>query len=195
MAIVTENMALLSINTLSTTSKAKRRPPIYVALYSGVGSFGTVSTGDIVNQKATIFGADVAYLFNSWLGAGIKINNGICNVELNGDGSGSYRDQITFIGPSIHGLWAKERLEFTAGAAAGTFKWTISNVEVSDLSISNQSASSTGAFLWTGVNYMLTRNIGVALNIQSALGTVKIDKGLERNPAGANLTLGVNFRF
>jgi len=170
-----------------------RPVPFYLNLSAGASGFGTVSFGDLDKRSATVFGADVAYFFNSWLGAGVKWNMANCNVDFGK--AGSYHDQITFIGPGIYGRWAKERIEFAAGASVGSLRWRLSNVEVNHIAGSNQSAATTGAFLWTGVNYLLTRNIGVALNLQSTMGTVKTDEGLERNPAGASVVMGINFRF
>ena len=174
-------------------SPVDRRPSFYLDISAGVSRFGTVSFGDMDKRSATVFGADVTYYFNSWLGAGIKLNMANCNVDF-GD-TGSYHDHITFIGPGMYGRWAKERIEFLAGASAGSLKWKLSDVEIKNISGTNQSAASTSAFLWTGVNFLLTKNIGVALKVQSALGTVKTSEGLERNPAGASVAVGVNCRF
>jgi len=72
----------------------------------------------------------------------------------------------------------------------------MTNVKPNDIVTGkNQSSSSTGACLWTGVNYMLTGSIGAGLNVQSLLGTVKTGDGMERNPAGISVAAGINFRF
>ena len=167
--------------------------PYYVALSTGASGFGTVSFGDMDKRSAIVFGADIAYFFNTWLGAGVKMNMANCNVDFND--MGTYHDKITFFGPCAYTRWAKERIEFVAGASVGLLKWNLSDVEVKNITGSNQSATTTGAFLWTGVNYMLTKKIGAAINVQSALGTVKTNEGLERNPAGASATIVLNYRF
>ena len=167
--------------------------PFYAAISAGAGSFGTVTTGNMFHSGALAFGADVAYFFNTWLGAGVKLN--MANRNVNFGNEGTWRDRVMFVGPGVYARWAKNRIEFTAGASVGSLQWKMSNVKVNDVAASSQSASAAGAFLWTGVNYLLTQNIGIGLNVQSALGTVKNDNGLERNPAGAGVTLGVNYRF
>jgi len=189
LAVVSEYVALtrpeianlIRLSSTATTRPILRRLPLYAAISAGISGFGTVSVDDMVNRSATVFGVDIAYFFNAQLGAGIKLNMSICNVDF-GD-AGAWRDRVMFIGGGLYGRWAANRLELVAGASVGSLRWNMSNVELKDFDGTDQSAASIGAFLWTGINYMLTRNIGVGVNVQSAFGTITTDNGMERNPA------------
>ena len=193
--VAQERPDIATINRFtSTTRKKSRSGQFHMAVSAGTGGFGTVSRGDMVNKGTTVFGADVAYFFNSNSGAGIKANMTNSDVDFGEDGS--WNDRVMFIGAGFYGRWAKNRLELTAGAAVGSLRWDMTNVKSDEIAAGqNQSASSTGAFLWTGVNYMLSGNIGVGLNVQSAFGTVKAGNGMERNPAGVSVAAGISFRF
>ena len=192
LAIVNVNVNI-NIEVTAATTPVARKHPVYLSLAAGVTNFGSYAPGEIQNSGAIVFGADVAYLLNTWLGAGVKFNMANCDVNFGDDET--WRDRVTFIGPGLYGRWAKNRIEFTAGAAVGSLRWNMLNMKVNDVAVSNKSVNATGAFLWTGINYMLTHNTGIAMNVQSALGTVKTDGGAERNPAGAGVTIGINFRF
>lgn len=183
---IVENEKLASVTSV-------RQPLFYVALTSGISSFGSVS-GDTGNgTTAFVFGADVAYFFNSWLGVGVKLNVGSCDVDF--AGAGSYHDRVMFYGPALYIRKGKDKLAFTLGTGIGGLNWNISKAGIDDVSLDNGSYTSMGGFLSAGVSYMFTQYFGLGLNAQSTLGSVKDATRNERNPAGAGITLGLNFRF
>ena len=52
-----------------------------------------------------------------------------------------------------------------------------------------------GGFISAGLNYMFSKHVGIFLNVQSLLGTIKDDDGYTRNPAGFGSTIGLSFRL
>ena len=161
-------------------------PSFYLALTAGASTFGTVSFAGITKGGPSIFGADFAYFFNSWLGMGLKMNAGICNVDIGA--SNTYSDIVTFIGPSLYSRLGKGAFAFTIGAGGGLlyWKWEIQHEDSNVL-------LSAGGFLSAGFNYMLTRNFGIGLNVQSVFGSAGDSE--QRKPAGIGGSMGINFRF
>ena len=170
---------------------AAANPPFYVALTAGASTFGSYSMGKIEKGGPGVFGADVAYFFLPYLGAGLKVNVGICEVDF-GE-SLTYNETITFAGPALHGIFRKGVLAFTGVAGVGVLNWNYRKKLVS--ASLTESYTTAGASLSAGVNYMLTRHVGVVFNVQSVLGAVKDDAGNERKPAGIGASLGLNVRL
>ena len=170
--------------------------PFYAAFAVGASSYGSYSLAKVNSGGAFLVGADVAYFFSPWLGAGLKLSMSSCEVDFSE--SFTFKETVTFAGPALYGRWGNETVTFTAGAGAGMLKWKLSNLsDNTGVSKEKDAASYTtaGGILSAGVSYMLAQNLGVGLNVQSVLGSAK-DKGdNERKPAGIGATLGINFRF
>ena len=168
-------------------------PPFYLAVTAGVSTFGSVSLGSITNGGSGVFGADIAYFFNSSsFGMGLKLNVGMTEVDFGN--SFSYNEMVMFAGPALYGRWGKGAVAFTSCAGVGILNWKW-NVSESGNTRNYDPSSAVGGFLSAGVNYMFTKNVGIGLNVQSILGSVKDDDGYERKPTGIGATLGFNFRF
>ena len=96
-------------------------PPLYLAITAGKSAFGTASFGEITNGGPGVFGADIAYFFSSWLGAGLKLNAGVCNVDF-GE-SIDYQETVMFVGPAFYGRFGKGAFAFTVAAGGGLINW------------------------------------------------------------------------
>jgi len=171
-------------------------PSFLVAINGGASTYGTVSFGEIDSGGAALAGADFAYFFTSWLGAGLKVNALICNVDF-GE-KYTYSDMAMLFGPALHARFGKNKFAVTACAAACGINWIVSK-QTGDFSTdtSDKSFTSMGALFSAGVSYRFTENLGLGLNVQSALGTVKDkdDINFERNLTGVGFTLGIHFNF
>ena len=183
----------------SSSSRASSREPkteptggLYAALWSGANTFGKFSEGDADSGGAFVLGADVAYFFNPNLGVGLKINVANCDVNLSD--WFLYRDRVIFFGPAFHFRRDMGKLSVNANVGAGGLNWQLSDIQVDKVSKDNDSATGFGAFLSAGVNFMATQSLGIGLNLQSALGSVKAGD-YERHPASIGVVLGVNYRF
>ena len=165
----------------------------YVNVIAGISGFGTVSLGDLTNNISIVYSADVAYFFNKWFGVGVIFNMANCKAEI--DEKNSYNDQITFFGAGLYGRCRKNFIEFNAGVTAGSLGWKMTNIKIADFETINQSASTFGLFLSSGVNFIVSKNFGITLCAQSALGTIKNKAEIERNPASAGVMAGVSVRF
>ena len=194
-AIVTDEMrtgGVAIISEHSTFSSRRRTSEILVGLSSGVGVYGDIPFGDVISGNATVIGADAAWFMNKYLGVGVKWNIGISKVYF---GEAIYSERMNFAGPTVYFRWLKRnRLSVITSASAGTMNW---NWTWNDDFAAEEtgSATSVGGFLTTGINFMLTPNIGIGANIQTALGSVKDNKGNLRKPAGAGGTIGLVFSF
>lgn len=167
----------------------------FVAINGGVSTYGSVSFGEIDSGGAASFGADVAYFFTSWLGAGLKVNALNCKVDLSE--KYTYNDLVMFYGPALYGRFGKNKFAVAACAAVCGINWKMTKQISNGQSLDDKSFTSVGALLSVGVNYRLTRNLGLGLNVQSPLGIVK-DKDVEnfeRKLTGIGCTLGIHFNF
>ena len=163
----------------------------YAALSAGTGSFGSVSFGK-TEGSAFLLGADAAYFFKTWIGAGLKLNTISGKVDF-GERL-TYHDRVMFYGPALHGCFGKNSVNVNVCAAIGGINWKLSNQMRKGVSEDDKSLTTLGGFLSAGVSYRFTKNMGVGFNVQSMLGTAK-DDVIHRNPAGIGCTLGLNFRF
>ena len=181
-----------------TTKKEKTSKTenlFYAAITFGGTTLGTYSIAEKMNGNALLVGADIAYFFSPSLGAGLKLNMSTSDVKFSD--YLAYREGLTFIGLALYGQMGNDRLVFTAGAGAGALNWRLSNVDnkTTTVLIKNSSFSTVGGFLSAGLSYMLTHNIGVGMNVQTVLGTLKDNEEYERKPTGIGVTIGGNFRF
>ena len=167
--------------------------PFYIGLSGGKSAFGSVSIGEMKSKSPIVFGLDAAGFFSSSIGAGIKFN--MANSKVDFGEAGSWSDQIIFVGPGLYGRWIKDKLEFTANASIGALMWKMSDFKVNSALQDAKSATSIGGYLSTGIYYLVSNNVSIGLNLQSAIGKVKVEDGLERNPAGAGITVGVGVKF
>ena len=168
---------------------------VYMSVTAGAGSFGSYTLGEINNGGTVLFGADVAYFFSPYIGAGLKFNVASCKVNFKGETPFTYRDQLTFFGPALFGRLGKERTAFTIGAGIGIITWELLDIMEDHLSVYNEAYTAAGGFLSAGFNYMFTPHFGFILNVQTVAGTIKDQYDWERKPAGIGGTLGLNFRF
>jgi len=181
----------------SPENKMKEQPaadylPYYAALAAGASSFGSVSFGHVEGLVLS-FGADLAYFFNPWLGAGIKLNTMSCNIDF-GEAF-SYHDRVIFLGPALYGRFEKNKMTCIASAGAGGCIWMMNHQISNGNTRDNMSCTSPGGFLSAGVNYSLTQQFGIGLNVQSAVCSMKNACGYERKPSGIGGTLGINYKF
>jgi len=166
--------------------------PYFTALTVGASPFGSVSFGDVEGLMLA-FGADMAYFFNPWLGAGIKLNTMSCHIDF-GEAF-SYRDRVIFLGPALYGRFDISKMTCIASAGAGGCIWMMNHQISNNNSRDNISCTSPGGFLSAGVIYSLTEQFGIGLNIQSAISSMKNACDYERKPAGIGGTLGINYKF
>ena len=176
---------------LDTQSDRQERAPFYLSLTGGVGAFGSVSFGETDDGFALLLGADAAYFFNSWFGAGIKLNTMSAKVDF-GDEL-TYSDMLMFYGATFHGRFGKNRFKVNVCIAAGEINWKLSNQTRYGNSIEDASHTSFAGFLSTGVSYRFTKNIGAGINLQTLTGAIKEEA--QRNPAGTGVTMGIVFSF
>ena len=167
--------------------------PFYAGLSGGTGSFGSVSVGEMKGKAPIMFGLDAAGFFNSNIGAGIKFN--MANSKVDFGEAYSWNDQIIFAGAGLYGRWAKDKLELTASTSIGALMWKTSNFTEKGVVSEDKSATGLGGYFCTGINYLVSKNISIGLNLTSTLGKVKTDDDFTRNPAGAGVMVGVGFRF
>ena len=178
---------------VSGESQNKEYLPLYISLSGGVRNFGSVSIGEMKGKAPIVVGFDAAYFFNSSFGAGLKFN--MANSKVDFAESGCWDDRIMFIGAGLYGRWSVQKLELLASAAAGTLLWNMSNYKLNNATQPDNSANSFGAFLNAGISYKVSKNIGIGINFQSVIGKIKIEDGLERNPAGGGAVLILNFEL
>ena len=174
------------------TESLSRTRGLNIAVSSGVNTFGTISVGDIDKGGAFVIGTDVAYFFNSYLGAGLKLNVSTCDIKLSEYFLSS--DRLMFIGPALYGRFEKGKLVFGANVSVGGLNWNLSEVRIGDVSFEEESATSVSVFLSAGVHYMITRTFSFGVNVQSLLGSIKTDN-YERTPAPLGVAFEVNYRF
>jgi hypothetical protein len=166
--------------------------PYYAALMAGMSSFGSVSFGNVDGYVLSI-GADVAYFLNPWLGAGIKLNTMSCQIDF-GE-TFSYRDMVIFLGPALHGRLGISKISCMVSAGAGGCIWMMRRQISNNTSRDNVSCAAPGGILSAGVNYCLTQQIGVGLNVQSTISTLKNSSGYERKTKGIGGALGIHYKF
>ena len=165
---------------------------VYAAVSAGVSGFGTIWIGEAEGYPL-VLDAEGAYFFKKSFGAGLKFNSSICNVDIKDVGIIG-REIISFFGPAAYLRFGSNRIFFTAGAGVGMLNCTfIRDYYNYDYEYGTY-ALSAGGFVSAGVSYMLTRNMGVGLNIQSIIGTMK-NMDYQRNPTGIESTIGINFNF
>ena len=176
-------------------------PPVYISLSAGPSLFGKLSFGDTEGMVLAL-GGDLAYFFNSWLGAGVKLNTLNCTIDFD---DLKYKDMVMFLGPALHARFGQNNFKFNLCAAGGLLNWKLSDASGS-YKFDDLSHKSFGTYLSAGVGYWFTKNIGVSFNINTMLGSVK-DKEDKRffnnnsnypyerklnNPGGS---VGLNIRF
>ena len=199
LAIVTVNVNV-TINVdapplEAAAASAARKQPVYLSVAAGATTFGSYAPSKIQNSGAALFGVDVAYFFNRNIGAGAKLNMANSKVDFGGENSFSYRDQVMFAGPALYARLGKNSMSFNIGAGVGALIWKLSDVKENNIAVDNESYTSAGAVISAGVCYMFSQNIGVSLNVQSVIGTVKDQFEWERKPAGLGGNIGIVSRF
>ena len=165
---------------------------IVLGLSAGVSAYGNIPFGDVGGGFSTVIGADAAWYMNRYMGVGVKWNMRKGDANF---GTSKYSETLSFMGPTVYIRWLKRnRLSVVTGVSAGamSWKWTLNDSFTPEESAS---ATTVGGFLTTGVNFMLSPNIGLGANVQTALGSLKDDRGSIRKPAGAGATVGVVFSF
>jgi len=186
------NYKPLSASNRKTGASADKYPPLYIALSSGASTFGKISTGNAERGGTLALGADVGWFFNPKIGAGLKLIVADCNINF--DNVFLCHDRVMFYGPALYIRLGKGKLALAANAGVGGLSWTMSDVRIEGVSKDNASATGMGGFVSAGVNYMATRNIGLGINVQSLLGSIKSDD-YERNPTSVGGVFNINFRF
>ena len=164
--------------------------PFYFALSGGSSAYGSVSLGE-TEGLAMLLGADAAYFFNSWIGAGVKFSAMTAKVDF-GE-KDYYSDMLMFYGGGLYGSFGKGAFNVNICASAGNINWKMSDYVSGGNPVEDATFSAFGCFFSAGVGYQFSKNIGIGLNLQSVVG--KMVHHFERNPAGIGCSLGLNFRF
>jgi len=184
-----------SVALPTTNLPIRRTANFYGAIAFGASAFGTYTNAENINGSALIFGADLAYFFIPNLGAGLKLNVANCRVGFMGEGAISYNDQVSFVGPALYSKFGKDRIAFIVGASAGLLNWKMSDMIENNISYNDESYSAIGGIISASISCMLTKHLGICLNVQTVLGTIKDQYDWERKPTGLGGTFGINFRF
>jgi len=195
LAIVTVNVTINVDAPPPLEATTARKQPVYLSIAAGATTFGNYVPSKIQNSGATLFGVDVAYFFSRNIGAGAKLNVANSKVNFGGDNSFSYRDQVMFAGPALYARFGKNRMNFNVGAGVGALIWKLTDVKENNILVDNESYTSAGALLSAGVCFMFSQNIGVSLNVQSVIGTIKDQFEWERKPTGLGATIGIVSKF
>jgi hypothetical protein len=189
----------------------KKYSRFYVGVSAGASGFGTIGL-DYPKGVSQVYGVEAAYFFNKKLGLGLKFNYSRRNTDTpDTDTQYAYlirKDKVGFLGPAVYGRFDSNSFIFIVCAGFGWLHWQYR--ELMDYSYYHAykhayNGSSIGGFISVGGNYMLTRNLGVGLNIQSTVGSIKgkerhyggyyyIDTNV-RNPTAIGCTIGINYSF
>ena len=169
----------------------EKLPPFYLALSGGISSFGTASFVTLNSGGPLALGADVAYFFTKWIGAGVKLNLSFCEIDFDEDKI--YNETVSFIGPALYGRFGSKRIAFISDIGVGMLGW---GVNYSDDSPEFKSFTpSFGGYVSGGVNFMFTKNIGINLKVNSVIGYLSDDYDNERNPTSIGGAFGFTIRF
>ena len=184
--------------TLPSTAVKSKQSRFYMMISSGVVDFGSVSFGD-AGGFTFAGGADAAFFLTPWLKAGAKFNVINANIEFSnmyGD-MYTYNDMIMFYGAALHGSFGKGAFKINLCASAGMMNWQLSNRALNGIDIDNTSSTSTGGLFSAGVSYRFAKNVGVGLNMQTAmLGNIKNEaENIERKPSGTGAMIGIFFTY
>jgi len=164
----------------------------YVAVSAGVSGFGTSWIGE-ADGFPLVLDAEAAYFFKKNVGAGLKFNSSICEINIKDTGVIG-REMISFWGPAIYGRFGANRIFFTAGAGVGMLNCTfIRDYHNNNYDYGTYKPAASG-FVSAGVGYMFNRNLGVGWKIQSIIGSMK-NMDYRRNPTGIESTIGIIFNF
>jgi len=87
-------------------------------------------------------------------------------------------------------------LSLGVNASLGGLNWKLSNVLIDDVKPEeNESVTSLYGFVSAGVNYMITKQFGIGVNVLSLLGGTLKTVVYERTPAPWGFVFEVNYRF
>ena len=185
-------MILLSQTAQSQPKyKKNNHTQFYVAASAGVSGFGNVWVGS-AEGNLFVMRIDAAYFFNEWLGTGLIYNSSRCDIEIKDVGVIG-KEIISFVGPAIYGRYWLNSIILTASAGVGMLNWTYSRYLNHDYDYGIYTTS-VGGFISAGGIYMLNHNLGVGLNLQSTIGSMKNNE-FKRNPTALGCTIGINFNF
>ena len=191
------------IKIASTDSKApKEYSRWHASANVGKSTFGWVSFGEVTRGGPLVFGADFAYFFFPWLGAGLHFNMGVCEVDF---GEFIYNETSVNFGPSLFGRFEiKKGLVIVASAGAGGFFWSWSD------SYAFKSRENylrdyyiNGGFVTLSANYMLTQHLGIGLKLQCTAFTdiyswenyYGYERVFKRQMRGDMIGAGLNVNF
>ena len=168
-------------------------PKFYAALSAGTSGFGTVWVGK-ADGNIFVMRVEAAYFFKEWLGAGLIYNTSRCDIEIKDVGVIG-KEIVNFFGASVYGRYGLNlnRIILNASVGVGMLNWTFTRYLNYDYDYGIYTAS-IGGFISAGGNYMITHNLGVGLNLQSTLGSMK-NSGFVRKPTALGCTIGVNYSF
>ena len=182
-----------SIIVSPATTEKPNRSFFYLMISSGVVDFGSVSFGD-VGGFTFAGGADVAFFLTPWLKAGAKFN--VVNANIDFGDKYTYSDIVIFYGVALHGSFGKGAFKVNLCASAGMMNWQLSNRALNGSNIDDASSTSTGGLFSAGVSYRFAKNIGIGLNVQTILGSIKNEaENIERTPSGTGATVGIFFSY
>jgi len=190
----TREIEIGEISIFDIELRPKPKKSKYLAISAGASRFGTIWLGE-AEGSSLVLGVDAAYFFKKGFGVGIKVTSSMCNVEIVNKGLSGI-DVVNFLGPALYGRFGSNRLAFIVSAGAGILTWSYDRrlgYDYYSKFDGIQTTISPGGFISAGINCMITKKMGIGLNIQSTIGSSNYD--FERNPTAIGGTLGLNFRF
>ena len=170
-----------------------KRSRFYMMISSGAVDFGSVSFGD-VGGLTFAGGLDAAFFLTPWLKAGGKFS--VVNANIDFGDTYTYNDMVMFYGAALHGSFGKGAFKVNVCASAGMINWQLLNRVQEGSTIDNTSSTSAGGLFSAGVSYCFAKNIGIGLNVQTIMGSIKNEaENIERKPSGTGATVGIFFSF
>jgi len=176
----------------ATSDKNESVEPFIVAFLVGVNTYGKISVGDVESGGAFVLGGDVAYFFKPFLGAGLKFFTSMCDINFSDFFMGN--DKLMFIGPALYSRFGNGNLTYGVNVGVGGLIWNLSEVSINGNKSDDESATTIGSIVSAGLNYKITHNLGLGVNVQTLLGSIKTNN-YERTPAPVGFVLEVNYRF
>ena len=177
----------------------------YMGATGGVSGFGTYELGELKSGSTFNLGADIAYFFkpmkyitHPYFGVGFKTNVSFCDVNSSGFIQYSYRDWVLFFGPAGYMRWQPDmsiRWLITGSAGVGIIYWNALNIQEQTILPINDNDVRIGGFFSGGVCFMISKDIGIGVNLQTVLGSFEDKYSNKRNPIGFGITGGINYSF
>jgi hypothetical protein len=214
-------------NAVKKEKDPQKFPPFYLSASLGYKPYGKLFMEDIEfdNSKPDLlsFGVDIAYFFGRSYGVGFKINGAERNASFLYKMI-TFHDQVIFWGPALYGRWGR-KFAFTSSISVGQLYRKMSNIYIDEdmfaiakididefYNKKTSKKTSIGGCLSIGLEYMISKNIGININVNGSAGVIKsevytdyydededeyLDEILsfKRNVLSIGVNAGIHFRF